>query len=369
MQVLAACMLHSFFISYSIMAAVIYRRRLLVLSGCLVVSIGATLFLNWISQRANDKPNAFIRSFPPHLAIPERIVDLRVNSWYFAGATASKVYLANVVAPSLLIAADTAFRDTARIRLKFPRDAMLVVGPNKVTVDSPFIFLMEGEVPLMMRGNLSDLTIDKEWAGTHFELCTPVSARGSIVRILDSREQQHLLAKVFFDSTAVVRDEHILEKQQDGIFSTDGMLLYDDSSKRIVYVYFYRNQINCLDTSLNLLYRSRTLDTISHAQVTLGQLNARGDITMAKPPVFVNKQSCAANGLLFVRSALKANNEETSVFRQNSVIDVYWLRDGHYRFSFYLPDFLGNKIRSFRVTGHRLLAFYDKYLYVYHLNF
>jgi hypothetical protein len=351
------------------MPAAIYRQRLALLSACLVLSVGAIFLLNWISQRANSRPNAFIRSFPPHLAIPERIVDLHYNSWYVAGATASKIYLGNAIAPSRLLVADTAFRDTARISLKFLRTPELITGYSMVTVDSPFIFLMEGRLPLMMRGNLSDLTIDRERAGTPFSLCVPISSRSSIVRIWDARQQQNLLAKIFLDTTAVVRGEHILEKQQDGIFSTDGMLSYDDSSKRVVYVYFYRNQINCLDTSLNLLYRSRTIDTISYAQLVLGRLNAQGDITLAKPPVFVNRQICAANGLLFVRSALKANNEETSVFKGNSVVDVYWLRDGHYRFSFYLSDFLGNKIRSFRVVGHRLLAIYDRYLYIYHLNF
>ncbi|HTR28671.1 MAG TPA: hypothetical protein VMH27_05345 [Puia sp.] len=351
------------------MPAIINRQRLLLLAICLVFSVGATTGLYWISLLARSRPNAFIRSFPPHLTTPERIVDLRVNSWYVAGGTSKKIYLGNAMAPSLLIVTDTAFRDTTRIRLKFVREPILIRGINMVTVDSPFIFLMEGALPLMLRGNLSDLTIDRERAGAYFDVCTPVSVRTSIARIWDSRKQQNVLARIFLDSDSVVRAENSLEKQQDGIFSTDGMLAYDDSSKRVVYVYFYRNRVSCFDTSLNLLYRSRTIDTISHAQLTLGRLNSQGDMTLAKPPLFVNKLICAANGLLFVRSALKANNEEASVFHENSVIDVYWLRDGHYRFSFYLPDFSGNKIRSFRVIGHRLLAIYDRYLYSYHLEF
>jgi hypothetical protein len=331
--------------------------------------MGATILLNWISERANSRPNAFIRSFPPHLTTPERIMDLHYNSWYVAGATSGKIYLGNVMMPSRLIVADTALKDTAIISMKFLREPVLISGTDMVTVDSPYVFLMEGKVPLMMRGNLSDLTIDRERAGAYFSLCAPISARSSIARIWDRKMQQNVLAKIFLDSASVVRREHTLEKQQDGIFSTDGMLSYDDSSKRIVYVYFYRNQINCFDTSLNLLYRSRTLDTISYAQLTLGRLNLQGDVTLTKPPVFVNKLICAANGLLFVKSALRANNEENSVFKENSVIDVYWLRDGPYRFSFYLPDFAGHKVRSFHVTGHRLLAFYDRYLYAFRLEF
>ena len=43
--------------------------------------------------------------------------------------------------------------------------------------------------------------------------------------------------------------------------------------------------------------------------------------------------------------------------------------DGKYEFSFYLPDYQGRKMKSFRVFDHMLVALYDNYLYGFRLNF
>jgi hypothetical protein len=101
----------------------------------------------------------------------------------------------------------------------------------------------------------------------------------------------------------------------------------------------------------------------------LGEIRSESSITMSKPPLFVNYYSCIANGSLFVQSALMANNEDKSVFNRNSVVDVYEVKDGHYRFSFYIPDFQGNKVKSFRVFGDNLFIIYDHYISAYRISF
>src|SRR5262249_2111967 len=154
-----------------------------------------------------------------------------------------------------------------------------------------------------------------------------------------------------------------------GIFCTDGSLLAQADSNRLIYVYNYRNQWICLDTNLNIRYKARTIDTNSRVKFTVGSIPSQHAITMSSPPTFVNQQSCISGNSLFIHSALQADNDESDVYSISSPIDVYSLVDGKYLLSFYLPDYRKHKIRDFRVSGNTLVALYDHYVYTYTLLF
>ncbi len=73
-------------------------------------------------------------------------------------------------------------------------------------------------------------------------------------------------------------------------------------------------------------------------------------MTMSSPPLVVNKSAVVDDGHLFVHSNLMANNEASKAFDEASVIDVYSLTDGAYKFSFYIPDYQSHKASSFTYT-------------------
>ncbi len=351
------------------MTSKIIKIRIGLLLICFILSIAFIVSLYIFSLQINHRSNGFIRMLPPHLLKPLNILDMGFNSYYIAGATSNKIYLANSMAPSRFITTSYSLTDTQQKKMDFTSDPVIIQGDEMIVTDSPRVYLMEGRVPLIMEGDLEQLKINQVKPSIYYSKSVPVSANSFIVRMYDHDLKQNTLAKFNLDNSKVIGKDNSIETQGDGIFSTDGMLRYDPISKKVIYVYYYRNQISCFDTMLNILYKARTIDTTSHAQISLSTLNAQGDITMSKPPLFVNKHSCIDDSFIYVHSALMANNEIRETFNHCSVIDVYDIRGGSYKFSFYLPDLNGKKISSFRVFKKTLFAIYDHFIYAYHINF
>ena len=123
-----------------------------------------------------------------------------------------------------------------------------------------------------------------------------------------------------------------------------------------------------MDTSLNLIYRGKTIDTTTTVKIKLSRINTTHQITFGAPPTLVNKHSCVFGNDLFISSGLLAKNENENSVKGSSVIDVYDLRKGQYRFSFYIPDYEGFKLKGFVVSGKKIIGIFDHYLVSYDLN-
>ncbi|WP_431244488.1 hypothetical protein ACQ9BO_09335 [Flavobacterium sp. P21] len=82
------------------------------------------------------------------------------------------------------------------------------------------------------------------------------------------------------------------QKQLDGVFDTDGRLLYDETTQKIVYVYFYRNQFIAAGKDAELISRSRTIDTTSHARLKVSYVKNSTERKMSAPPYIVNAGAC-----------------------------------------------------------------------------
>lgn len=350
------------------MAAYI-RKRLTTLAFCFIIGVGTVVALGFISNLVNHRKNGFIRLIPPHVLAMQKTKDIGYNSFYIVGAAANRIYLGNTMAPSKILITDFALKDTQIASMTIPGNPTIYEGANLVWADSPYIYLMEGRARLLMRGNLASLAIDQVKPATYFMQALPVSPSSFVIRMYDRAKGQAVLARTTLDTPLVKEGLHTLDRQVDGIFSTDGMLNVDPVSGRIIYLYFYRNQLPCFDTALNLLYTGRTIDTVSQAQLSVAAIGADSGATLSEPPHFVNYFSCIADNFLFVHSALMANNETETQFEQASAIDVYDVKDGRYWFSFYIPKLLDKKMKSFRIFGSSLFAIYDHYLVVYRINF
>ena len=199
-------------------------------------------------------------------------------------------------------------------------------------------------------------------------LSLPISNTSFALRTFDPKLRQYVLAKDRTGFPHIAFAPGVLQKQTEGIFSTDGMLRYAPDLSSLIYVYHYRNQFICTDTNLNILYRGKTIDTITQAQIKVSEIESENKFTLSAPPLFVNKLSCTWKNWLFVNSALEAKNEMKNNFDVSSVIDVYDLRNGSYKFSFYIPDYGKKKIRAFAVNNNALIALYDNYIMTYNLN-
>jgi len=236
-----------------------------------------------------------------------------------------------------------------------------------IQIDSPCFYLMDGIKPIILKGALRNKGFTNQIKAPYFTAVTPLTQNAFALRYVNAKNE-NVLARLTVGSGPLKR-AHLLKKQVDGLFCTDGEMVKVPGTSKMIYVYYYRNEFLCADSSLNLIYKGKTIDTISMAQIKVEKIISTGETTMAAPPLYVNKRACANRKYLFVQSALRANNETEYMIKDVSVIDVYLIENGKYQFSFYLPDFKGNKVRNFKVDGQSLYALYDHYLYKYQLNF
>lgn len=346
------------------------RKTLILIISCLLFGVLSIGLLGLISNRLEADKNGFVRVFSTYNLNNDKILDIKYDSYYIAGGTQDRIYLGNYTSPSHLLITNYALTDTQHVSLLIPKKDTFVESVATVNVNSPHIYMKEGITPSILRGTLSDLNMVnylQESPTFSSSKGVPISASSFVLRTYNEALQQNILSKVSLGPPGIIHANDALKKQYDGIFCTDGTLHYDPVIARLTYIYFYRNQFVNLDTSMNVMYYAKTIDTVSQAKLKVDEIKSKNESTLTST-LLVNGMSCVFNNLLFVNSALCADNEDPKIFSRNSVIDVYDLTDGHYQFSFYLPGINRRNIGSLQIFDQILVVINDHYLITYNLE-
>lgn len=331
-------------------------------------SISPVLLLYW--QYRNDATpviNPFERNLVRGVLNEMRAVDLQYDSYYFAGSAEGEIYLGNSLMPRSLFVLQI---DTGTVKQKVLTGWTTPIRASKMRVDSPFVFIEDLVSYKILQADLEALKITAmPFDSIFFSEAIPLNSNSIIRRTFGDTSQEYILTKECISPDNTTKSYDLLQKQIDGLFCTDGMLHYDQTTARLTYVYFYRNQFFCADTSLNLLFRGNTIDTITRAKIKVARIKSENSITLAGPPAIVNRRSCVFQHWLFNNSSLMGKNEQLNEFNNVSVIDVYDLdNNGKYLASFYLPNYKGHKMKVFVVFQNKLIAIHGQYLVSYTIN-
>lgn len=166
---------------------------------------------------------------------------------------------------------------------------------------------------------------------------------------------------------------YIPEQQKEGIFSTDGIFDYDRKTKLLVYSFFYRGLLVCLDSNLKILYKAKTIDTIKNANISLKPITKGANkrptgTTFSTPAKIVNRRIYIADDKIYVHSYIKADNEKLEKFEKGDVIDIYSLTNGKYSASFYLPKIRGEKLAEFKIYNNKIFALYNHQIAIFNIR-
>lgn len=345
----------------------LYKLKLI--GACVFASVLIVALLYAMSDKINNHSNGFSRSFRNTSIVRINELNLKYNSYYIAGTGKENFYLGNSVNPFHLIAANYILTDTLHLRLKISDiSVQLPYARVTVSVDSPNIHLMENISPAIYHGFLSHPVLIRLADSVHFSTSVPISRKSFAYRIIDRYSDNYELAKEITDPYFFRVAPEILERQSDGIFSVDGMLHYNAPTGNLVYIYYYRNEFICMDTSLNILYREQTIDTTRIANIKFSYVESQKRISLSAPPLTVNKLSCVNDEWILIHSSLLADNEDQESFKNHSVIDVYSIDHGQYQFSFYLPKYKNNAITDFRAHDNIIVALYGRHLQTFRIN-
>lgn len=345
------------------------KLRLGLLLGCgLFGGVFMGLLFNF-SENIIHYKNTFIRRFPQHVAQEVYQIDLKFNSYYFAGNTHGKIYLGNFTAPLKVLEIDTASKAKKNFQIHLKQKELPFVSPKIKVFDKDF-FVYEGTVPYVFKGNIANWHANlKSNSGYYFSNVEPMDSTNLAIRYLKPKSGENALGNMDLKDTLSAKfNSGLLEKQFDGIFDTDGTLLYNAYLKKIIYVYYYRNEYLVVNPNLELAFKGNTIDTVSKAKVELIQYKNSRMKTFAKPPLTVNKLSASYGNLLYINSVLPGLYESERIWKIASIVDVYDLTNKSYRSSFPVYDVDGKKVRSMLADGNFLYVLIDTKLICYKLR-
>lgn len=346
------------------------RKYLLILTAC-ISSILAILWGLYASSSLSKEVyrGQFSRAFRLEPPLSDaNILDLKYEHYYIAGYTNSHIFLGNYNAPLHILKTNLALTDTVHIKIKLVGfDGLKIKEPGmfRVHIDSPFFFVTHGVMAEILRGRTEKWTARRFMPDSayYFVEDVPISRSSFIVRSYSPSKGGYQLAKKnAMDSPYFQFKYGILEKQLDGLFCVEGMLHFCKDLKKVVYLYTYRNQYTIMDTSLNIIQRCNTIDPFSKALVKTVRIESKNTTMIASPPMRVNEKSSVSGSYLYVQSNILSKNEDFNEFKNKSVIDVYDLSEGKYKYSFYLGSYLSNKISDFEVINGRVACIYKSKL-------
>jgi hypothetical protein len=314
------------------------------------------LILYWVALPNRNLKNGFARMI--HATVqPGHSIPLSRGRYDFAGVIGEYCYLYQVEKPDRLLEVyDGQLTDTLFLNNPFDQSRAA-----EIKIAFPFFYWSDLSQYTVYTGSATHWNLKDEFPHPTFyaeSLPTPSSV---YYRTHNIEKDLYQLSKYTREDT--LEGEGLLEKQLDGLFCTDGMLRFDEETDQIVYIYFYRNEFICADTTLTLLYRRNTIDTTSRARISVSSHD--GYRTLSSPPHVVNRLATTYQGKLFVNSNLIADNEQPNEFSRMDVIDVYSLSTGDYGFSFYLPQLSGNRFTRFTLYEGTLYALYTDALVTY----
>ncbi len=347
------------------------RKTVLNIAICFIVSILFILFLQLNAVGPNQQMNHFVRIFPPHFIGTSKSFDLKNSNYYFAGLTARNIYLGNYGDPEYILKVDLSMLNSEKIKIQIPDSEKVFATVLHWSADSSFLYLNNYALGSVYKISLSRMKDPMSKVGVpaiSSLAFLPFSRRSYVIRTFDKRLQENILSRISESTPQISNFDSVLEKQGEGIFSTDGLLRFNPDAARFVYIYFYRNQFITLDTSFKIDFRARTLDTNTEAKIRVISQASRKTSTIASPGFRINRSACTNNEWILINSDLRADNEEKNIFSKFAVIDIYGIGNGHYHFSFYLPKGVG-KITDMAMIDNRVITIQDRTLLYYDLNF
>jgi hypothetical protein len=329
-------------------------------------------FLTWSAVKPKFEKHGFDRKVDLNsleivdvLHKDEEVVDIAGidnNGYYFKTFTPGKIFTT-----------DNNLNNGKYIYTKIPFDKRLE-GFFHCIVDYPAIKILAGNVPAIIVGNQNDSASLFRFPGSLFTRVVSIGDHSYVFRGLDKTIKS--ADQIFFKGNPftgeVVREKNVSQMRNDAGIADDGYLNFDATTSLLTYVFFNKSKFIVLDTNLNLINSFHTVDTLKNIKTDIGIVSAGASgmiLTNKAPNESVNSMSQTSKGLLFNISDLKSDNETNDGFGRNSVIDVYGIKNGLYKTSFYVPKYKYEKLISFRITNdYHLLGLYKDYMVKFKIN-
>ncbi|MGJ1365651.1 serine/threonine protein kinase [Sphingobacterium spiritivorum] len=358
---------------YQVQKTVRTIGKKLVYSGILAIFAGLTVIALWLfSKEPNSNGTGFERHFIGGNLKQFGEYILPADVRYLAGRIRDQFYFSTIL-PGEMVTLSMASGIIDRSYLI--SDTTLRYSLSKSNM------LEANRFGTMLYDGNSRMIIDKKQDGSvvvHrvpelFTRAVRISENSVALRKFKPGERDQYLYRFDLLRGTPMDESRVTDPSEDGGLITGGMLDFDMDNGMGVYVTRYANRIFLLDTSMQIIAEGSTVDTFRNYTIKSQTIVGGGDarITNASPAYYVNKAVAIHDGLLYVNSYVKADNETAEQFRESNVIDVYRVQEPIstpvYAGSFRLATENKNRIRNFHVNGDTLTVLTSGMLRSYHL--
>lgn len=314
------------------------------------------------SPDINKQNHGFIRIFITHGPRLFKSMPVTGNCKYIAGVQPQAIYFSSMK-PGQIERLDLTNGHTKSIAVvNNPILLHQLSASCQAEVNGPYIRLFDPPSGLIITANEPSPHIQVHPSPQLFTRFVSVAPDQIFLRKFVRKDQAfymyNLKTQQFSDSL------QITDEKTDGGLSTDGELVYDPSVGTIAYVERNCNKITLLDTARQVFKVAHSIDTFN---TNLFQTNERGGTVTNNAPVqYVNQSASFDNGILYVQSGVRADNQSQRDFNNELVIDRYDGKDGTYIGSIRLED-VKDGIRNWIVRNQHLYLLRNSRLYIYSL--
>src|SRR5690606_7754966 len=154
-------------------------------------------------------------------------LNIKYNSYYFAGVADGRIYLGNTSAPAHLISIDTTLSDLKTHNIELNNKDKIELFSPRVRILSPHIYLIDVTSSAIFRGNLSDFKTELYWQGNNNNVLISqtevISPTKFIIRGIDQINNQNIIGKIDLEKQDnITISNQLIQIQKDGIFESDG---------------------------------------------------------------------------------------------------------------------------------------------------
>lgn len=342
----------------------VYRLLGLKFIGSFVVLL---IFLS--SEKEIKRNNAFQRKYMPHGLEYVSKIKLDFNSYYIAGVDSEWIYLGNYFTPLYLYKYNWAL--TKMDKVKFELDNYeFPIKRIKTQIHDSLFYIGDGSTPILFNGRIG------KWKATtyaydqvYFLHFFPMDSNQVIFTASSTKSRNTIIGKTnkINEDLTIRLNENFLKSQGYGLFDTDGVLLWNEFKKQIIYVYYYRNQFEIGDGNLNHYKTGKTIDTIKVAKLDVGHYN-KSNVQKLGKAIKVNLNASSWADILYIQSDRMGKFENDNVLKAASIIDLYSLTDYEYIGSFYFHHQPKEKIKEFKVFEDKVVALVEDELWIRKIN-
>lgn len=347
------------------------RRIVLYMIATVVCSV-SVIFLLKSRGNQNKSNNAFIRKIKNTTLKAVSFFEFSDETFRFSTKPDNNIRLNKYSDRLNLYELDYSFKKLDTVKIKFPPVFYSEAFNVYKDIFGTNVFCTNPYGDILVSDGKNEHTY--RFKTFRFDWFQAISSNTIVVRgrYPHNKQNNRSIAKIALQDSAILRKEYPLPDLPNGLFTNDGMLLYDKENAKILYMYYYKGEFLALDTNLNLLYNSKTIDTVRRANIKVKLIldgkERTPTLIQTAPPKITNSFITTSKNRIYIKSKLRSDNESQSVFDKNQAIDVYNIENGDYLHSFHIPRYLGKKVTQFQIKDHTLLAIYGKYIVKYYIK-